>query len=955
MTARPTEGEHAARCRAARAEVALALADSATPAGAARRVLQAVCENFSWEMAEYWGVDHAAGRLCRVAAWPDALPDDPGDGRTTLTPGETVAGQIRQSGRALWIADPGCAPACLGRWQSAAGFPAGREGGVSAVIVLFGRESRHAEADQLRAMAAIGDQIGRFAENTREAAELREREELFRLFAENSSDLIYLVDLEYRVVYASPSVGRMLGRVPKNPFEVIHPDDAAAARASRERVMANGKNLITVRVLDGAGNWRWMEAFNTLVRHRDRPHVMAICRDVTDRRRAEEASRQSREQYEELVANVDGIVWESDARTFEFLFVSRRAERLFGYPTEQWLREPGFWANHLHPDDRDRAVEFCVTATREGRDHTFEYRMLASDGRAVWLRDVVSVVVEGGTATRLRGIMVDITERKHAEEALRRSEQMLRRAQAIAGVGSWVFDVREGLFDGSEEGHRMCGWGPGRHSGEEMRAITHRDDLERVTAAWRASLAGAPFDVEHRLVVGGEVRWVNVRAEPETDADGQVVRITGVTQETTARRLLEEKLRQAQKMEAVGRLAGGIAHDFNNLLTVINGYAAMAVGRTRPNDPLHGPLSEVQKAGERAADLTRQLLAFGRKQILQPRVIDLNALVGEMTRMLKRLIGEDVELIVALDPRPCRAMVDPSQFEQVLMNLAVNSRDAMPGGGKITVETRNVEVGPPRGRGRHDVQPGRYVRLTVSDTGHGMDEATRSHLFEPFFTTKGVGKGTGLGLAVVEGIVRQSGGHVDVDSEVGRGTAFRIHVPAVEEPVAPASRGSVNGLPVPSGTETVLLVDDDDGVRTFIGKVLRAGGYEVLEAGDGEAALRAARDHPGPIHLLVTDVIMPRMSGRKLADLLTGERPGLKILFASGYSTEIVGRHEILEGGGNYLPKPFSPSALSRKVRELLDARPSGPQAVATPVTEAGPEVGRSGTDSPYSDATPSP
>jgi PAS domain S-box-containing protein len=763
------------------------------------------------------------------------------------------------------------------------------------------------------------------AGSTEDVEDLREREDLFRLLAENSSDLIYLVDREYRPVYANPSVVRLFGRLPNDALEVVHPEDVETVRRSREQLLADGKNLITVRIRDRAGAWRWLESSITLVTYRGRPHVMAVCRDVTDRRRAEEALRESQKQYEELVASVEGVVWEADARTFQFLFVSPQAERLLGYPAEQWLSEPGFWANHLHPDDRDRAVAYCVAATRDGRNHDFEYRMLSADGRAIWMRDFVSVVVEGGEATRLRGIMVDVTERKQAEEALHRSEEMLRRAQAIAGVSTWTFDVRELMFYASPEGLKMCGWEAGPHSDNEMAEIIHPDDRERVKACWKATLRGIPFAAEHRFLVGGNVRWVNVHAEPEIDADGKVVRIHGVTQETTARRQLEEQLRQAQKMEAVGRLAGGIAHDFNNLLTVINGYTAMVVERLHAGDPLHAPLAQVQKSGDRAAALTRQLLAFGRKQILQPRVVDLNALVGEMTKMLQRLIGEDIELVVGLEARPGKVLVDPGQFEQVLMNLAVNGRDAMPRGGKIRVETRNLELAAADCRGRGDVQPGRYVRLTVADTGHGMDEATRTHIFEPFFTTKEFGQGTGLGLAVVDGIVRQSGGHIEVQSEVGRGTAFNIYVPAVAEPVSPVSEAPPGRRAAPKGTETLLLVDDDDGVRTLSRTILRASGYKVIEARDGEEALLIGRGHAGPIHLLVTDVVMPRMSGPRLADLLVAERPDMRVLFTSGYSAETPGRHDSLEEVGDYVPKPFSPAILARKVREVLDAEQRHP------------------------------
>jgi PAS domain S-box-containing protein len=1168
MAPRLTVGERKGRCLAVRVDVARALADAATLAEAIPLILQTVSANLGWQMAESWTVDESTAGLHRVATWTDSAPADATVARNGVACDAYLPGQVWQSGQPLWIAD--LSPAL--DWLSAAGFPVGMDGRLAAVLVFYCNEVRPAEDDVLEVFAAIADQLGRFGERVRGVEGLLERDEIYRLLADTSKDLVYLVDLEDRLVYTSPAVERLLNHVPAHPFDVVHPDDLEVARGSRKSVVANGYNLVTVRVRDRTGAWRWMEALGTLVQYRGQSHVIVVCRDVTDRQHAEEALCQSQRQYEALVASVDGIVWEADAGMYQFLFVSQQAERLLGYPTEQWLREPLFWVNHLHPDDRTRVVETCSSAIRERRNHNFEYRMLADDGRVVWLRNVVTVVVEAAETIKLRGIMIDMTERKRADEALyasqnflqavidnspvvvyvkdlegrlmyvsprgdnlipglsttfigkaphdlfskeiadsirevdqrvlttglathtervvplpggprifmtiksllrdesgnpnamcaiatdvteqkqaeqalreserklgeaqrvahvghwdldvetlilnwsdetyrifglvpqekvatlaclqelihpedrsrifqagmqtarggprydveyrvvrpdgevrivhsqgdvtrngsnqpnrlfgtvqdvtdrkrvedalRRSEEMLRRAQVIAGVGNWTYDVLAGVIVGSEENYRICGWGPGPHSVAELNALCHPDDVDRMATAWKALLEGNPYEVEHRIVVNGEVRWVNVRAEPETDVDGKLVRVTGVTQETTARQRLEDQLRQAQKMEAVGRLAGGIAHDFNNILTVMNGYCAMAIDRLHAGDPLRGLLSEVGKAGERAAALTRQLLAFSRKQILQPCVTDLNALVREMTKMLQRLIGDDYELAVTLDRHLSQVMVDPGQFEQVLMNLTVNGRDAMPQGGSIAVETSNVELTSLACHDRADVEPGRYVRLTVRDTGHGMDEATQSRIFEPFFTSKEVGQGTGLGLAVVEGIVRQSGGHIEVQSEVGRGSAFSIYIPAIEEVVVPAAALAVVSA-APRGTETVLMVDDDDDVRTLIGMILRASGYKVLVARDGEEAVRTGRGFMGPIHLLVTDVVMPKMSGRRLADLLLAERPDLKILFASGYSAEIVGRHGILEGCGEYLSKPFSPVTLVRKVREMLDA-----------------------------------
>jgi two-component system, cell cycle sensor histidine kinase and response regulator CckA len=371
-------------------------------------------------------------------------------------------------------------------------------------------------------------------------------------------------------------------------------------------------------------------------------------------------------------------------------------------------------------------------------------------------------------------------------------------------------------------------------------------------------------------------------------------------------------------MEAVGRLAGGIAHDFNNLLTVINGYGELIFNRLGPDDPNREPLAEVLRSGERATNLTRQLLAFSRKQVLQPQVVSLNALLGELRKLLRPLIGEDVELSFVPDRDLGLVKVDPAQFEQAIINLVVNARDAMPDGGTLIIETRNGEWDESFVASHAEVRRGRYVLIVVGDSGTGMDEATQARIFEPFFTTKGPAKGTGLGLAMVYGFVKQSGGHIEVDSEPGRGTTFKIYLPRADE-TTPAAK-SARDLKVPHGTETVLLVEDEDAVRTLARYVLRSSGYNVLEAGTGQEAVEIAMAYENAIDLLVTDVVMPGMSGRQLADSLVLTRPDIRILFMSGYTDEAILRHNVLEASIAFLQKPFSPTGLARKVREVLDA-----------------------------------
>ncbi|MBI4483969.1 MAG: response regulator [Acidobacteria bacterium] len=402
-----------------------------------------------------------------------------------------------------------------------------------------------------------------------------------------------------------------------------------------------------------------------------------------------------------------------------------------------------------------------------------------------------------------------------------------------------------------------------------------------------------------------------------------VLRAVREVEEHSERKKLEEQLRQAQKMEAIGQLTGGIAHDFNNLLTVINGYADLSLARLPEKDPAHKHLEEIRKAGHRAASLTHQLLAFSRQQILEPKVLDLNAIVVEMEKMLRRLIGEDIELACALAPDLGRVKADSGQIEQVIMNLAVNARDAMPQGGKLTIETANVELDEAYARNHVAVRPGAYVLLAVSDTGCGMDKEVQSHLFEPFFTTKEPGEGTGLGLSTVYGIVKQSGGNIWVYSEPGHGATFKIYLPAVEEVVAVASPEGARPLAM-GGSETILLAEDDEPVRNLARQILEMHGYTVLEAQNGREALEICKRHEGPIHLMVTDVVMPQMSGRDLADRAAQLRPGIKLLYLSGYTGKAIVQHGVLEPGVAFLQKPFTPDALARKVREVLDAPREG-------------------------------
>jgi PAS domain S-box-containing protein len=446
--------------------------------------------------------------------------------------------------------------------------------------------------------------------------------------------------------------------------------------------------------------------------------------------------------------------------------------------------------------------------------------------------------------------------------------------------------------------------------------LTKDDDAPPV-AAHRQALEGkaVPF----------EVTWKDRRFESHVqalrDSEGVIQGVIGVALDITERDRLTDQLRQSQKMQAVGELAGGVAHDFNNLLMVVKGHAQLLLDRLPDASPLRLSVEQVEKAADRAASLTRQLLAFSRKQVLQPRVLDMNEAVGGMIRMFSRVIGENIEMVFLPGGNLGRVKADPGQIEQVLLNLVVNSRDAMPNGGRLTIETSNVELDRGYAATHTSVEPGLYVMLTVTDTGCGMDAETQARVFEPFFTTKGPGKGTGLGLATVYGVVKQSGGYIYVYSEVGKGTTFKIYLPQVTAELDKLSPETDNRRSA-RGTETILFVEDEHSVRELVRDYLVGAGYCMLEASDGIQALKVAASHPGPIHLLITDVVMPHLSGPELATKLSSERPGLKVLFISGYTDDTVFRHGVLEGGVAFLQKPFNLKALSQKIREVLTGKP---------------------------------
>jgi two-component system, cell cycle sensor histidine kinase and response regulator CckA len=652
-------------------------------------------------------------------------------------------------------------------------------------------------------------------------------------------------------------------------------------------------------------------------------HLLLVVEDVSESHRLRAAAQRSEQRLRALLHSLEAIVWEADSEPLRFTFVSQRAEAWLGYPVDAWLQEEDFFAKHLHPDDLEKTQDYFREAIQDGREFEHEHRMIAADGEVVWLRNIASVTREApGMPAKLRGLMTDVTERRRAQIALSHSEGKYRTLLEGLPVGIYRSSPDGRLLQANPALAQMLGY-PDPQSLLNVPADQIYLNAEN-RREWQARMErdGEVHDFETQARrKDGTAIWLRDSARAGRDEHSNVIHYEGILEDITERKHLEDQLRQSQKMEAVGRLAGGVAHDFNNLLTIISGYSELLIDTLTENDRARAQVEEIKKAGTRAATLTRQLLAFSRSQVLAPQVLDLNSVVTNVHKMLRRLIGEDIDLVTILGENLWSVRADPGQVEQVIVNLAVNARDAMPQGGKLTLETKNAVLDEAYARSHVTVVPGEYVMLAVSDTGIGMDVMTQAHIFEPFFTTKEKGKGTGLGLATVYGIVKQSGGYIWVYSEPGMGATFKIYLPRVETAVAAAGAGKAS--PQSSqGHETVLLVEDEPALRAMVRNVLASKGYLVLEARHGEDALVVAEMHRGAIHLLLTDVVMPGMSGRELAEHLSGLHPTMKVLYMSGYTDDAIVHHGVLGSDMAFLQKPFTPESVARKVRDVLDAAP---------------------------------
>ena len=641
---------------------------------------------------------------------------------------------------------------------------------------------------------------------------------------------------------------------------------------------------------------------------------IAVQDDVTERKRAEEALRKSEQRFARAFSASPIPTSISEITTGRILDLNERFLRILGYSRDEVIGktslELGIWADR---EDRDR----LSARVREGKSVVDQVTRLRT--RSGEIRNVIgsAVPIELGSLKCVLSTFLDVTERRRAEEGMRKSEERFRKLFESNTIGIAIADLAGRTLEANDAYLAMLGYKREELLTGELRWDTltppEYGDLDRAAVLeLQQTGAATPWEKEMFRKDGSRVPVLIGVAMLQASESSCIAYVVDLSE----RRQLEEQFRQAQKMEAVGQLAGGVAHDFNNLLTVILGYSDVLAAKLDPGSLALEELDEIRSAGERAASLTRQLLAFSRQQVLERKVIDVNDLIANIEKMLRRLIGEDIELVTVPDPALRRVFADSGQLEQVIMNLAVNARDAMPRGGKLTLETANVELDQAYARAHATVRPGSYVMIAVSDTGVGMNAETLTRIFEPFFTTKERGKGTGLGLATVYGIVKQSGGYVWVYSEAERGTTFKIYLPPAEQ--GAEVEEATAALPPVRGSETVLLVEDEESVRTLSRTILESYGYSVLEAGSGLEALEMVRERGGSIDLLLTDVVMPSMGGADLVTRLQVLRPGIRVLYMSGYTDDTVVRHAHLKQGRVFLQKPFTPETLVRKVREAL-------------------------------------
>ncbi|MEJ7849045.1 MAG: PAS domain S-box protein [Pyrinomonadaceae bacterium] len=756
-------------------------------------------------------------------------------------------------------------------------------------------------------------------------AELRAKEERFRAVAETASDSIVIIDQESNLLYFNKSTENIFGFKPNElagqKLTMLMPEYLRRIHEKGfARYLETGKRHLSWESVEVPGLHKDGREIPLDISFSEffidgKRHFTGIIRDITDRKASEEAFRESEERLRLLFDQMkDGFYYSTrDGRLLE---VNPAMVEMFGYSSREEMLQVDV-ARDLYFSPEDRASN-----TRDDkRDGSDTYRMRRKDGTAIWVDDRGQYKYDkDGNIEFHQGILRNVTERKLAEEHLIRSEERYRDLVENAHDIIYSHDLEGNYTSINKAGEIITGYTQEEVLSMNMLDVVAPEDIEKAKDLIAEKMLDEKVSAFELQILSKNGNRITVEINTKlVFYNGVPVGVQGIARDITERKSLEDQLIQAQKLESVGRLAGGIAHDFNNMLTAINGYSDLTLRKLSADDPLRENIVEIKKAGERSALLTNQLLAFSRQQMLMPVVLDINDVITDTITMLRRLIGEDIELVTALGKKSGNVKADPGQLSQILMNLAVNARDAMQNGGKLTIETSNVFFDDDYVKEHFGVLPGAYVALCVSDTGSGMSPETQQRMFEPFFTTKDVGKGTGLGLATVYGIVKQSGGSIRAYSEIGHGTTVKVYLPRV-----PGNAGAAElrepAREIFSGSETILLVEDEEVVRNLSLKILQSSGFNVLQAENGLAALALFEKDKPEIDLLLTDVVMPQMGGRELAEKLREKIPDLRVLFTSGYTDDAVVRHGILDTGANFIQKPFTLDALLKKVRELLDS-----------------------------------
>jgi two-component system, cell cycle sensor histidine kinase and response regulator CckA len=762
-----------------------------------------------------------------------------------------------------------------------------------------------------------------------EADALRKSEEKYRMLVENSLQGVAIIQDERNVfcnsAYAKMSgysIEELLALSALEMGNMYHPDDRPFVWKRYQDRMA-GKEVAPhyeCRTFRKDGTLLWLEVHSSLTEYNGKLATQLLYLDITERKQAENALRESEERFRLIAETIDEIFWIFDLEKGMATYISPAHERIWGTRRDGFIDTLEAPFDQIHPDDLERVASIAALM-KTGQPLDYEHRIIRPDGsiRRLWNR-CFPIADEKGQVKRYVGVAQDVTARWNAEEALKESREYLN--QIINRVGDPIF-VKDDHHQFVLVNDAMCHLtGKGREDligvvadallPPELAATMRKQEQEIIDA-------GKECLIEENIPDKyGKTRAMMSKKTRLIDKSGKR-HIIGILRDITEYKRLQIQFMQSQKMEAIGLLAGGVAHDFNNLLTVIKGYSELLMRKLAQNDSRRRDLEQIMNAGQQAASLTTQLLAFSRKQILQPKVLSLNDSLDETGKMLRRLIGEDIDLVVITQPSLGLINADPGQIQQILLNLAVNARDAMPQGGKLTIETANAEFDDSYVRRHPIVKTGPYVMLSISDNGIGMDESTQSRIFEPFFTTKAQGEGTGLGLSTVYGIVKQSNGFIWVYSEVCKGTTFKLYFPRVQSAIPDMDNEQKPNREY-RGAEIILVVEDDASVRELSCLILRDRGYTVLSASNGKEALAVAQEFSGHIHLVITDVVMPGMSGRDFVSQLEASRPGIKALYVSGYADHAIVHHGMLDANLAFLQKPFAAESLARKVREVIEA-----------------------------------